>query len=196
MTVSRSPGCAGVEAAPGRGRFPRGHQTGRTRLSCIACPDGLWCPHATTRPHCPRRPDLPCHESRGRPHADAEVGFPVQRDGHLLDGCRHVERNALSAGLVKRAEDWRYSILWVRQHGTPEQQAILSAWPVEPAAHWPARVNAPLTDKEQDRWNLTLDRCRPFGDDAWVGQTARRLGLEHTLRRPGRPTRKKDKVRR
>lgn len=40
--------------------------------------------------------------------------FPVQTDEHLLTVCRYVERNALRAGLVRRAEDWRWSSLWRR----------------------------------------------------------------------------------
>jgi len=31
--------------------------------------------------------------------------FPLQDDGHFLTVCRYVERNALRAGLVARAED-------------------------------------------------------------------------------------------
>jgi putative transposase len=33
--------------------------------------------------------------------------FVIQRDEHLLTVARYVERNALRAGLVKRAELWR-----------------------------------------------------------------------------------------
>lgn len=37
--------------------------------------------------------------------------FPVQDDGHFLVVARYVERNPLRAGLVARAEDWRWSSL-------------------------------------------------------------------------------------
>ncbi len=40
--------------------------------------------------------------------------FPVQDDGHFLTVCRYVERNALRAGLVERAERWRWCSLWRR----------------------------------------------------------------------------------
>lgn len=33
--------------------------------------------------------------------------FPIQDDEYFHVVCRYVERNALRAGLVKRAEDWR-----------------------------------------------------------------------------------------
>src|SRR5438046_6919652 len=37
--------------------------------------------------------------------------FPIQGDEHFLTACRYVERNALRANLVKRAEDWTWSSL-------------------------------------------------------------------------------------
>ncbi len=38
--------------------------------------------------------------------------FPVERDEHFLTVCRYVERSALRARLVRRAENWRWSSLW------------------------------------------------------------------------------------
>ena len=58
--------------------------------------------------------------------------FPVQRGEHLLTVCRYVERNALTAGAVKRAEDWRHGSLWVRTHSGDDRQDLLSPWPVDP----------------------------------------------------------------
>ncbi len=40
--------------------------------------------------------------------------FPVQDDDHFHVVCRYVERNALRAGLVKRAEQWRWGSLYRR----------------------------------------------------------------------------------
>ncbi len=43
--------------------------------------------------------------------------FPTQEDEHLLTVLRYIERNPLRAGLVDRAEAWRWSSLhW---HGEP-----------------------------------------------------------------------------
>jgi putative transposase len=111
--------------------------------------------------------------------------FPVQSDESLLQVCRYVERNALSAGEVQRAEDWPWSSLWVREHGTAEQKAVLSAWPVDRPRDWLRRVNAVMTAKEQSRWELSLTRSRPFGDDRWTARAVAQLGLEHTVRGEG-----------
>jgi hypothetical protein len=48
-------------------------------------------------------------------------------------------------------------------------------------------VNAPQTDAEVEAVRQCLKRGRPLGRDEWVRRTVRRLGLEHTLRPPGRP---------
>ncbi len=42
--------------------------------------------------------------------------FPIQSDEHFLTVARYVERNALRANLVTRAQDWRWSSLWRRRH--------------------------------------------------------------------------------
>jgi len=113
--------------------------------------------------------------------------FPIQRDEHLLTVCRYVERNALSAGLVKRAEEWAWSSLHARLYGPEELRAMLSDWPVDRPKDWVEMVNEPLTEKELERVRTSVSRGRPLGDGAWVGKTAARLKLEHTMRREGRP---------
>ena len=114
--------------------------------------------------------------------------FPLQsEDASLRAVCRYVERNALAANLVDRAEDWPWSSLWTRRHGTPEQQAMLSEWPFPIPKNWTERVNAPLTNKEWQRLSPSLERGRPFGDEAWTAKKIASLGLEHTVRSEGRP---------
>src|SRR6266516_466726 len=57
------------------------------------------------------------HHSAGTGHVyqGRFKSFPVQRDEHLLVLCRYVERNALRARLVRRAEHWRWCSLWRRE---------------------------------------------------------------------------------
>ena len=114
--------------------------------------------------------------------------FPVQPTGESLRAaCRYVERNALTAGLVKQAQDWRFGSLWARLHPSPQRPPILSDWPEPIPRNWVDRVNAPLTQKELTRMAASIKRSRPFGDDDWLARTVRKLGLEHTVRREGRP---------
>lgn len=113
--------------------------------------------------------------------------FPVQTDEHLLTVCRYVERNALSAELVKDASHWRWSSLWARQHGTDQQKALLCDWPVERPPGWLEQVNTPFTVKELERLQASIDRGRPFGDNRWVDRTVEKMGLESTVNSRGRP---------
>ena len=61
--------------------------------------------------------------------------FPIQEDEHLVSVLRYVERNALQANLVKRAEDWKYGSLWRMIHGDADSQSLLSDWPI--TMRWP-----------------------------------------------------------
>jgi putative transposase len=123
----------------------------------------------------------------GRLYQGRFKSFPVQCDDHLLSLLRYVERNPLSAGLVERAELWRWSSLWSRAHGERAVKALLSPWPVARPANWTVRVNSPLTAKELDRVRVSMARGRPYGADDWVRQTVNELGLQHTVRPEGRP---------
>jgi len=94
--------------------------------------------------------------------------FPVQTDEHFLTVARYVERNALRAKLVSRAEDWQWSSGWRRTQGDPKLTTWLSAWPVKPPRDWVARVNRPQTASELEALRVSVQRGRPFGEDGWV----------------------------
>ena len=112
--------------------------------------------------------------------------FPVQDDGHLWAVCRYVERNPLRAGLVARAEQWRWGSLWRAGAGESAGPA-LSAWPVERPAGWVERVNAAMSAAEEEAIVRSIRRGQPLGDPDWQARTAERLGLASTLRPRGRP---------
>jgi len=114
--------------------------------------------------------------------------FPVEEDDYYLTLCRYVEANALRATLVERAEEWQWSGLWRRAQGQEgDDGLVLSPWPVERPRNWTARVNAHLGAAQLATLRACVDRGRPLGSEQWVAATARRLGLDFTLRGPGRP---------
>lgn len=124
---------------------------------------------------------------RGHLYQGRFKSFPVQRDEHFLTVCRYVERNALTARVVKRAEDWRWGSLWARREGPPELKALLSDWPVDRPRNWLTTVNQPFSPKELEAIRTSVARNRPFGTDRWQQNACQRLGLLHTLRPEGRP---------
>jgi putative transposase len=113
--------------------------------------------------------------------------FPIEADDHLYRALRYVERNALRANLVRRAEQWRWSSLWRREQGDDAARSLLAPWPVPLPADWTRRVNEPETEAELEALRRSVVRGTPFGSTAWTRRTARRLGLEATLRPRGRP---------
>jgi len=113
--------------------------------------------------------------------------FPVQDDDHFTVVCRYVERNALRWELVERAEDWRWGSLWRWLQKSEPAPKLLSPWPIARLPNWVDRVNAALTKGELDAVGHSIRRSSPWGEKDWIESTARRLGLESTLRSRGRP---------
>ena len=85
--------------------------------------------------------------------------FPIQADDHFHTVCRYVERNALTANIVKRAESYRWGSLWNWGGG----ESVIE------------RVNTPLTKKESDALNCIKRGC-PFGTGEWIQKTAKNKG--------------------
>jgi putative transposase len=118
--------------------------------------------------------------------------LPVQADDHLLTLLRYVHRNPLAARLVTRAQDWRWSSLWLRMHPAHELNQLLLPpvdWPVDRPRNWAALVNKPLAEDQQEGVQTSIERGRPFGDPDWTTRTADKLDLQQTLRPRGRPSR-------
>lgn len=110
--------------------------------------------------------------------------FPIQEDEHLLSVLRYVERNALRANLVERADDWRWSSLWHRVQGGA---ALLDDGPVSLPRDWRRYVQSPETEAGLAALRRSVVRGAPFGEESWQERTAKRLGLQSTLRPRGRP---------
>jgi putative transposase len=116
--------------------------------------------------------------------------FPIQQDGHYLAVLRYVERNPVRAGLVARAEHWRWSSLCPSEG--PRAIRLLSPGPVERPNRWLTLVNRTESERELDALRLCVNRGRPFGLDAWIEQIAAQLGLEAATHPRGRPRKSPD----
>lgn len=93
----------------------------------------------------------------------------VQPDFHLLRACRYVERNALKAKFVARAEDWRWCSAnqRVRTCDAPRLQPLTFLSPEE----WLQCLNESDDDAA---FAEAIRTNRPFGDEEWAGPRARR----------------------
>lgn len=118
--------------------------------------------------------------------------FLIEAEAYLCSACRYVERNALRAGLVKRAEDWRWGSAWrwANRGKSLEGLPTLSDWPTPSGGrprHWLQRVNQPESQDDLAALRQCLQRGRPYGPTDWVQRIAGRLNLTTTLRPRGRP---------
>jgi putative transposase len=111
--------------------------------------------------------------------------LPIEEDEHLWTVLRYVERNALRANLVKRAENW----LWpsAAAFGGGKRMALLDPGPLPRGPDWLDWVNQPQSEAEQAALRKCIERGTPFGNESWQHATAGRLGLEASLNPRGRP---------
>ena len=115
--------------------------------------------------------------------------FPVQEDDHLFTVGRYVERNPLRAHLTLRAEEWPWSSLSRRVQGRGHD--LLDSWPLPLPLDWLEQVNSVETLGELAALRRSVRRGAPLGTAAWQQKTAKRLGLESTLKPLVRPRKSK-----
>ena len=98
---------------------------------------------------------------------------------------RYVERNPLRANLVTRSQDWEWSSL----KPTPRSglDGLLSEGPLPKSPQWTRHVNGVETEAELRSLRNSVARGTRFGKTKWQLATAKKLGLESSLRPRGRP---------
>ena len=113
--------------------------------------------------------------------------FIIQKDRYFLTVLKYIGRNPVRAGLVKRAEDWRWGSAWRRIHGTPKQKNLLAHTPVPLPTNYRSWINTPEPSEELEKLRASVNKGAPYGSESWVEKTVRQFGLGSTLRNPGRP---------
>ena len=130
------------------------------------------------------------YNSSGHVWQGSFKSFPIQSDAHLLTVMRYVERNPVRAKTipVRKAQNWQWSSV-----GNPPKDTIvpkIDPGPVKRRKDWLKWVNQPLSETERDALAVCISRGQPFSKDDWKSQTARKLGIESSLRPRGRPRKK------
>jgi len=113
--------------------------------------------------------------------------FPIQTNEYLLQLFRYVERNAKRAKLVKKAENWKWSSLYVRERGNNDQKKILSKLLIDMPRNYVSLVNEPQTNAELESLRYSVNKGKPYGKEGWINRMIDRFKLTSTLRNPGRP---------
>jgi len=123
-------------------------------------------------------------KSSGRVWQGRFKAFPIEQDRHLLTVMRYVERNPVRANLVESAENWDWSSLGCRNAAIVRQ--LQSDGPVAKPSDWLDLVDKPQTDAEIGALRRCSFKNAPFGSENWVQDAAAQLGLQSSLRGPGR----------
>ncbi len=113
--------------------------------------------------------------------------FPVQNDEHFLTVARYVERNAVRAKLVARAEEWQWCSLWRWVQNDSRLMEFLAEWPMERSRQWLQWVNETERESELEDLRSSAQRGRPYGNEEWANRVAKQLGLESAFHQRGRP---------
>lgn len=114
--------------------------------------------------------------------------FPVQDDLSLLELIRFVESHPKRTGSINAdVETWRWSSGFMRGNGSGQSKVPISSSPIALPTDWLAQINQAQPEEILLRIENAIARSCPYGDPLWVAKTAKRLGLESTVRPRGRP---------
>ena len=124
------------------------------------------------------------HKTAGSGHVyqGRYKSFVVQNDKHLLDLIRYVESNPLRAGLVAKAEDWKWSSL-NRRLGKCK---FLSPLPTELPINYFKSVNEKINSIGFKQIQTSIIKSRPLGKEEWVEKIVERFNLQGSVRPRGR----------
>jgi putative transposase len=86
---------------------------------------------------------------------------------------------------VDEARDWPWP--------SPRFRQLAESTPVETPNERLEGIGQPLCDHELTTLRTCVNRQQPFGADDWQAIIAKSLGLESTLRRRGRPSKRSEK---
>ena len=112
--------------------------------------------------------------------------FIAQTNEYLLQLFRYVERNSLRAKLVEKAEDWRWSSLYLREK-SDNSRNFLAEWPINIPNNYINWVNESQTNKELELLRYSVNKGKPFGAEGWADEMIKKFNLKSTLNKPGRP---------
>lgn len=112
-------------------------------------------------------------QGRGAVYQGRFKAIAVQCDRHFLIMCRYVERNAVRARLVARAQNWE----WCSASPLADlpERPPLARWPVARPAGWAVELNEAVFDKSVAAVREAIRRGEHFGAEAWRTRTCEQL---------------------
>lgn len=152
-----------------------------------ATPDGLRGPIASAATRLSQRINL-AQRTSGHLFQGRYASYAMD-EAHLMVAMRYVENNPVKAGLVKVAEQWRWSSAVAHVARRPDR--LVSGMEFAAAIpNWRRMLAIGLEaadDGEEEGIEQALSSGRPRGGPEWLAAHAEKLGDRATVRPRGRP---------
>ena len=84
----------------------------------------------------------------GHIYQDRYKSLLIEDDRYFLTVLKYIERNAVRAGLVATAQDWRWGSAYHRIRGTVEERRLLAELPVDLPRDYTTWINTPEPAEE------------------------------------------------
>jgi putative transposase len=88
---------------------------------------------------------------------------------------------------VKAVDEWKFSSLYRRMHGSTQQKKLLHTKGMSLPRDYMSFVQTPLTQEEIDATRNAVNKSVPYGKDNWRDAMVDRFKLQATIRGKGRP---------
>jgi putative transposase len=109
----------------------------------------------------------------------------VQEDDHDLTVLRYIERNPPRSGPAEGSHALEWSSLG--QALCRGSRRLANDGSLAKSNGWTGWVNGVESESELEALRRSVNRGNPFGEPDWQQRTAKRLGLEASLRPGDRP---------
>jgi putative transposase len=116
--------------------------------------------------------------------------FPVQDDASLLEVMRFIESHPKRSGFCDSVLEWKWSSAVRRSMAASTDKTmdtIVSSPPLALPSDWLRVLDEELPNEILSKVIRSIERGCPYGDDAWIVRTAKKMALESTIRPRGRP---------
>ncbi|MDD8020915.1 MAG: transposase [Acidobacteriota bacterium] len=113
------------------------------------------------------------------------LSYPMD-EAYLFNCIRYIERNPVRAGLVAKAEDYRWSS--ARAHVFGQNDGILSAIPLaRDIKDWAGFLRGQESEEELMRFREYARSGKPLGSSEFIKSLEWTLGIKIKINPPGRP---------
>jgi len=126
---------------------------------------------------------------------------PIETEAYLLACCRYIELNPVRARMVKRPEDYPWSSYRMKT-GLQEKQGLdfddcylgLGSIQQQREARYKDWIRADVSESEVRHIRESLQYGHPTGNERFVEEIEKKLGIRLELNKRGRPRKAQERI--